>query len=218
MTSKLKDTEASFLHDCELALINVGNQPDIASAMADYGYDSATIDEGRKLLDNAKLYYDFNKLEDSETETTRLAYHSKAAAIYDKFRKDRKKAKVVFHKDAMLQKELGIDGSIPKAWANKIAQYDKFYTTALGSDKIIAKLSRLKLDKAMLETGLQMKNEAVAARAEYYREIGESEQATKDKDAALAILDDWMDEFFMVAEIALEDQPQLMEALGKTVR
>jgi len=56
------------------------------------------------------------------------------------------------------------------------------------------------------------------ARAEYLREIGESQDATKAKNAAFSTIDDWMSEFYAIAEIGLEDNPQLLEALGKTVR
>ena len=56
------------------------------------------------------------------------------------------------------------------------------------------------------------------ARAVYLKEKGETQVATQTKDAALAKIDDWMSEFFAVARIALEDQPQLLEVLGKTVR
>ncbi len=38
------------------------------------------------------------------------------------------------------------------------------------------------------------------------------------KDAAFAKIDDWMSEFYAEAKIELEDNPQLLEALGKTVK
>jgi len=50
------------------------------------------------------------------------------------------------------------------------------------------------------------------------REVGESQDATKIKDAAFVKMDDWMSEFYAVAKIALEDNPQLLESLGKLVR
>lgn len=50
------------------------------------------------------------------------------------------------------------------------------------------------------------------------REKGESQDATKLKDTAFIELDDWMSEFYVVAKIALEDNPQLLESLGKFVR
>ena len=57
-----------------------------------------------------------------------------------------------------------------------------------------------------------------AARSEYLKEKGESQDSTKAKEAAFANIDDWMSEFYAVARIGLEDNPQLLEALGKTVR
>ncbi|WP_439182311.1 hypothetical protein [Carboxylicivirga taeanensis] len=59
---------------------------------------------------------------------------------------------------------------------------------------------------------------APAKRTTYLLEVGESEAATKAKDEALGKLDRWMSEFYAVARIALEDQPQLLEALGKAVK
>ncbi|AKP50231.1 hypothetical protein [Cyclobacterium amurskyense] len=57
-----------------------------------------------------------------------------------------------------------------------------------------------------------------AARSEYLQEKGESQDATKEKDATFAKMDDWMSEFYAVVRIGLEDNPQLLEALGKVVR
>ena len=54
-----------------------------------------------------------------------------------------------------------------------------------------------------------------AARSEYLREVGESQDVTKQKDAAFAKMEDWMRDFYAVAAIALDDKPQMMEALGK---
>ncbi|RRD60443.1 hypothetical protein [Tannerella forsythia] len=56
------------------------------------------------------------------------------------------------------------------------------------------------------------------ARADYLREKGESQDATKQKDAAFRAIETWLSDFFAVARIALEDNPQLLEALTKIVR
>jgi hypothetical protein len=50
------------------------------------------------------------------------------------------------------------------------------------------------------------------------QEIGESQEATRGKDKALAELEEWMSDFYAVARIAMEDQPQLLESLGLLVR
>jgi hypothetical protein len=45
------------------------------------------------------------------------------------------------------------------------------------------------------------------------QEKGEAQAATQERDAAIEALDDWLADFRVVARIALEDDPQLMEAL-----
>jgi len=83
---------------------------------------------------------------------------------------------------------------------------------------IQTKLARLAITADSLTAGNTLITELEAARAEYLKEVGESQDATKAKDAAFAKMDDWMSEFYAVARIGLEDNPQLLEALGKVVK
>ncbi len=79
-------------------------------------------------------------------------------------------------------------------------------------------MARLAITPEQLTAGKTLLTELETARAEYLKEKGESQEATKIKDAAFAKMDDWMSEFYAVARIALEDKPQLLEALGKVVK
>ena len=45
------------------------------------------------------------------------------------------------------------------------------------------------------------------------REKGKAQTATKERDAAIDALDEWLSEFRTVAKIALEDNAQMLEAL-----
>jgi hypothetical protein len=94
----------------------------------------------------------------------------------------------------------------------------KFYSVASTDSAIQGKLARLKISTDDLSAANAMISDLEAARSEYLKEKGESQDSTKAKDAAFAKIDDWMSEFYAVAKIGLEDNPQLLEALGKTVR
>ena len=80
------------------------------------------------------------------------------------------------------------------------------------------KLVRLKITIADLTAANTLISDLETARTFYLKEKGELQDATKAKDAAFALIYDRMSEFYAVAKIGLEHIPQLMEALGKTIR
>ena len=94
----------------------------------------------------------------------------------------------------------------------------KFYSEALKDESIQTKLARLAITPSDLSATATLIMEMEEARTDYYREKGESQDATKRKDLAFAEMEDWMSEFYANAKIGLEDNPQLLESLAKFVR
>lgn len=218
MASTSKLTDAAALELYRVALENAANQSDIATALADLGYGSAKIDEGKALLATTRGAYYRNKTEDDETLVAYADFATKREELEGIYSLHRKKAKVVFRKDAITAEKLAVTGTLPKAYVRWIETVKKFYTTAAADPAIQAKLATLSItaeDITAVNTKVTVLD---AARAEYLKENGESQDATKTKDAAFAAMDDWMSEFYAVARIALEDKPQLLEALGKVIR
>lgn len=218
MASNLKSTEAGTLELYRVALENVQEQPEIASVMADLGYDSALITEGKQLLEQTRNIFDFNKTEDDETSVAYADFSNRKKDLETIYSLHRKKAKVVFRKDPVTLKQLALDGSLQKSYVKWIETVKKFYTVAATNTEIQGKLARLKVTPEDITATNTKVTELEKARAEYLREKGESQDATKAKDAAFAKIDDWMSEFYAVAKIGLEEKPQLLEALGKIVR
>ena len=107
---------------------------------------------------------------------------------------------------------------MPRTYIKWLEAAKKFYSVTSVDTTIQAKLARLKISVDDLTAANTLISELETARAVYLKEKGESQDATKGKDAAFAKIDDWMSEFYAVAKIGLEDNPQLLEALGKTIR
>ncbi len=218
MASRTKLTDASTLELYRVALENAETQSEIATIMAELGYDSTVIGEGKNLLAETRTAYDANKTEDDETSAAYADFSSKKEQLEDTFNIHRKKAKVVFRNDSLTADKLAISGAMPRSYMKWLEAARKFYSVASTDTAIQGKLARLKISADDLTAANTLITDLEAARAEYLKEKGESQDSTKIKDAAFAKIDDWMSEFYAVAKIGLEDNPQLLEALGKTVR
>lgn len=218
MTKRASRAESAILERYRVALENVEAQSEIATIMAEFGYDSAMIEEGKQLFTKTIKAYDLNVKEDDETSQAYSDFVEKREQLEDIYSLHRKKAKVVFRKDLEIMKRLELDGAMPRVYVKWLETVKKFYTEMLADTTLQEKIARLKVTVEDLNTANTLVNELEAARSEYLREKGESQDATTEKDTVFSELDDWMIEFYAVARIALEDNIQLLEALGVIVR
>lgn len=212
----LSNLEALELY--RVALENTENQSEIAKVMSEFGYGKQALSEGKALLLETRHAFDGKKAGADDKHQAYADFAEKKQELTDLFTLHRKKAKVVFRNDVLTAEKLSIRGTLSGAYVKWLEKIKIFYSESLASEEIQKKLLRLKVTKAELEQGKKLTEKVEAARATYLIEKGESEDATKIKDLAFEKMDDWMSEFYAVAKIALEDHPQLMEALGKKVR
>lgn len=216
--SKKNISEAKTLEQYRVTFENTALQPEIASTMAEYGYDDAKVAEGKALYETTRVEFDANQTESDEAAAAYAVFAAKKDQLGAIYSSHRKKAKVVFRDDPTTADRLEISGTMPVAYVKWLEAVRKFYNTSIADAEIQKKLSRLKLTTDDLNAAKAMIPEVEALRAAYLKEKGESQNATAIKDTAFAELDSWMSEFYAVAKIAMEDQPQLLETLGLIVR
>jgi len=218
MATKRTLSEAETLEQYRVALQNTESQPEIATIMAEFGYDETLLTEGKTLLTNTREAFDFNQKEDDETTASYSNFTSLKENLAKTYALHRKKGKVIFRKEPTTLSRLSLTGSVPAAYIKWLETVKKFYTVASEDTAIQTKLVRLKITTEDINGTITLIRNLEEARATYLREKGESQEATKAKDKAFAVVDDWMSEFYAVAKIALEDKPQLLEVIGKFVR
>lgn len=211
-------TDATLLEQYRVALNNATTNTDIATALTEIGFDETVINEGKALLQSARQAFEVNQTEDDETTQAYATFQERKDTLSATYGKHRKKARVIFRNDAVNTDALALKGEMPQAYIPWLETIKKFYTTADASEDIKTKLGRLSIVAEDITNALTAITELEAARTIYLRERGESQEATQAKDKALSNLGSWMSDFYAVARIALEDQPQLLEVLGKTVR
>ena len=218
MPNNLKKSEAASLEAYRVALENVTAQERIASKMLELGYDDAVLAEGRSLLKETLEKYQANRLEESERSDAFDRFTSLWGELDQTYTLHRKKVKVIFKDEPALLEKLGSDKQIPSPYVNWVQVLKAFYNALLADAEIQQKVKRLKLSVEDMQAALYKIEQLDKARAEYMKEKGESQDATQIKNDAFARMDSWMSEFYAVARIALDDSPQLLEALGKPVK
>lgn len=214
----IRKGEAETLEQARVALENAEKQPEIAAALAKEGYDAEEIAVGKDKWQKTYDAYNQNRIEHDEKSVAYATFTSKKENLVKTYRNNRKKAKVVFRNDAVTGDKLGILKPVPGSFVGWLDLVKTFYSTALADADIVTKLGRLKITNETLTADSTLIAEVEEARATYLRERGESQDAVKIKDAAFHKLDEWMSDFYVVARIALEDHPQLLEALNKPIK
>ncbi|ATA72573.1 hypothetical protein CGC49_04230 [Capnocytophaga sp. H4358] len=197
---------------------NLSKEGDLKTELAEYGYDDAKIAEGKALYDEARKTFDANIKETREETSASLAFQEKYQNVQKKYSTHRKKARIVFEDNEEALRQLKLKGSAARAIASAMEEMRAFYQLLDTTPNLLTPLKQLKINEEDIKNQLQELPEVEKAYATYLQEKGESQQATRDKNKAFETLDKWVSKFHKVAKIALEDRPQLLEALGKFVR
>lgn len=127
-------------------------------------------------------------------------------------------ARVVFKKDSATQTGLCLKGKRQRREADYISEGLIFYNNALDTPAIAAALSARGLSVPELTAGRDALEQYRSLREAHSAAVGATRQASKDKWAARAALQEWMNDFVQTAKVALRKEGQLIEALGIKVK
>lgn len=213
-----KSSEAQIIQNYGVLFENVKKDTVLATELAEYGYDAAAIAEGEALYSTLLTKYSTNKIETAEETTAYTHFSTHLNELVSAFVTDRKKAKIVFKGQTDVFKNLELNGTLPVRNASLLNSITVFYEMLQNNTALITALSRLKVNEAHVNQQLSKLATTKSAYAAYVQEKGESQQATQDKNQAFDAVIKWVNEFYAVAKIALEDKPQLLESISKWIR
>ncbi|QAR31806.1 hypothetical protein EQP59_05305 [Ornithobacterium rhinotracheale] len=216
--SKLKTSELQYLENYRVLFANLEEIKDLKTELADYGYDDTKIAEGKALFDDTQQLYDQNKQETAEEKEAYARFSDAFSHLKKTYGKHRKIAKVALMKKTELWKTLAIDGSLSAAYVKAMQEIKTFYEQAQNHSDAKPLLEKFKINQAVVDAQVAQIQQVETLRAKYEKEKGENQNATQQKNKAFADLSDWIKEFYAVAQVALDDRPQLMESIGKFVR
>lgn len=215
---KFSGSESKFLERSRIALSNAELHPDIKVALIPFGVDEAKFAEGWGVYNKAKSIWELNTKEEAETSVASNAYNNVYSELEAKFKRHRDLTRILCTKDPDTQIKLGVTGYFPSKYNEFFDKVKLFYTTLAGDAVIQTKLELIKLTPEIAATCLAELNTLLTLRSEFDKEMGESQAATVSKNVALNELSDWMDDFDILAKLALYDTPQRLEVLGLLVK
>lgn len=218
MSFNLEQSESKFLERVRTALTNARTHGEIKSALADFGMDDKKVAEGNKIYENTKNVWELNKKEDVESEIASNSYKGKYKDLSGLFKRHRHHTLLFFKKNPEVLVTLGVKGRFPAKYNDFFDKVHQYYSGIKDNPAIQAKMDLIKITSPIVNKSLTLHKELLSERANYDRELSESQDATKSKNAALEELREWMEDFDAIAQIALYDNPQLLESLGIFVR
>lgn len=131
---------------------------------------------------------------------------------------NRDQVRIYFKKDPAVLVSLGVKGSFPARYIEFFEQSQKFYQSIQQNPEQQEKLNRIKITSETVAGCLAKHQELLAARADFDKEEGETQDATQSKNASMLDLNEWMENSDIIVKVALYDRPQLLEVLGIFVR
>ncbi len=207
-------TNESKLLFAQNAIANALSIKEISIPLAQFGYNSARIKEGEVLYETAKeLQAKQIKEYGEQYDATNTLFLARAMAnktyiVHVKI------ARIALRNNPETNASLQLMGSRKNSLSGWLKQANAFYTNALNTPKVLASLAKFNINEKQLKEGKALVNKLESSFNAQLKEKGEAQMATKERDAAMDKLQDWISDFIAIARIALASEPQLLEMLG----
>ena len=206
------------LKDARLAIEGALGSPEILEALGEFGYDGATIETGKQLLESATDLVNQYKTKYGEKFEATAEIQDAVEVANKAYMKALTVARIAFKKEKKADNVLGLSGSREQSFSAWLPMVRGFYENLLGNSDWIKKMERFKFGKEKLEADFALVKSVMDLEVKQTQKKGEAQASTKERDAKLDELNEWMSDFKDIAFMALDEQPQLLEKLGYLVR
>ncbi len=214
---KTSKTLADRLQTYRVLIYNSRDE-EIATLLEDIGVDGPYIDRGDALYTETMNLVEQQKKEYQEQSLAFDKFNEERHEVQHTFDRTMKLVKTMSRNDEDLQDRIHLPNgksiAIEKWFENTIA----FYSSVLHETEFLGKLAQFKGTPERLESEREGVSNLKLLRNDAMKEKGEAQEATRVRNANLDALEDYCIELRALAELALEEKPQLLENLGILVR
>lgn len=216
MPSISRASIAERLNAAQIAINNAIADPEIAAAVAEFGYTPEKIGEGKQFLDAAVAALNAQKVAAGAQRISTVALKKAEKKARDAYQALAKVARACLNKAQLTS--LGLNRAEPKPIAAFLTAAYALFDNA----RTVPEVSEILAEHRYNETKLNAGRELIVAfdTANQQQEVtkGNAQQATQDQNEAMKTLHEWYAKFIKIAKVALRDQKQMLEKLGVTSR
>ena len=205
---------ADFLQGSKTLIENASTLPEIATALASYGYDAARFEEGRRLWAEADSLAKKQSLDSGGRSGATQELDKAWTVANTSYMKALKIARIAFGEDPKAIAALKLYGPRKQSVAGWIEQAETFYANLAADPALAGRLRRYGYDSARLGSEA-MQVEAVRSKTqEKVQGSGNAQASTAARDKKLRELDTWVSELRTISRVAFYENPQELEKLG----
>ena len=212
-----RKTLTEKLESARLLIFN-SKDVEVAPLLETMGIDTAHIQRGEVLYRETAQLVDIQKKEYQDQNLAYDTFFVEKDEIEADFNRTLKLVRVLSRKDKDLQDRLGLRGDRVYGIEEWIESAIDFYNRLLNEPDFITKLERFNVTTKQLDREKPLVESLKQLRKVVTAEKGQAQEPTRLRNEKLDELDDYTVELRVIAEIALEGRPQLLEKLGIMLR
>ena len=198
----------------EFILAVAANDELLISLLTEYGYPITVIGKLQQQYDITAALHQDQKREYSEKLYSTQDFQKIRKEVFEKYVIFVKLARIALKNDTPLLTRLDLYGEREVNYDKMVGQMEAFFKGAMNEENVQNALLRFNVTMEKLQQSNDLFEQMKTKRSAQKKEKGEAQRATKDRDAAMKVLDDLMVDFIAVAKIALSFETQYMERLG----
>ncbi len=196
-------------------MLNVAlNDEEAKTLLAAYGYTEPVNQEGKGLFDKAYVLNQTQKKEYGEKFGATEVYQKARLSAYEMYIEFAELTRRAYKRDKPVLNELDLVGERERTHGQLLVQMDHFYDIVMADANKLQKLARFAITVERLQAGHGLVETMKKTYQDQHKETSEAQRATRDRDEAMDVLDDWMSDFIVVAPMAFKKQPEFLERMG----
>ena len=211
-------TIEELLFQSGLRINNSLSDPAILNAVSLIGYTQEKLTEGQNLLTEATTLVETQKREYGEVDAAQQEYEGQRTNAHKVYMAVLAISKIAFKGDVQAISTLDLTGRRASTFSGWLNQTRSFYRAILANEAWKTELAKYGQTAEMLTAELAMVDAVAAASENKKKEMGDAQNATQQRDEKIEELAEWVNDYEVIARIALAESPQLLEKLGIVVK